>query len=71
MTWLKTIVTETLGLFVDDAAFACAILSLLALAYLGSALFATGQEWDGFVLFAGLGAIVLESTTRFARKPKK
>jgi hypothetical protein len=67
MSWLKTIFAEIWGLFVDDGLFAVAILVWLAI--VGGLLPHLGIEplWIGLILFAGLGAILLESTIRRSR----
>jgi hypothetical protein len=70
MNALKTILHEILGLFVDDGSFALAILRWLALVWFlvrPLQLPAAG----GIVLFLGLAAILVESVTRFARKPRR
>jgi hypothetical protein len=70
MNALKTILHEILGLFVDDGSFALAILLWLALVWFlvrPLQLPAAG----GIVLFLGLAAILVESVTRFARKPRR
>jgi hypothetical protein len=68
MQWLKTISSELFRLFVDDGSFAAAIIIWLGISWLLSAHFFQHAEWSGAVLFAGLGLILLESTTRRARK---
>jgi hypothetical protein len=68
MKLLKRIFDEAVGLFVDDGAFAGAILIWLAVV---AALvrFAPGAEaWAGPVLFVGLAGILVESAVRRARK---
>jgi hypothetical protein len=67
MSWLKTIIREILGLFVDDGSFALAILVWLAIVWLlvrHLKLPVLGEV----VLFGGLAVILSESTVRFARK---
>jgi hypothetical protein len=68
MSWLRTILDEAIGLFVDDGAFALAIVVLVAL--VGAlALWATGiRPYCGPILFIGLVAILVESALRRARK---
>ncbi len=68
MNWLRTIVTETFGLFVDDGAFAVAILAWLIVTGLVLPSVGTGAAVKGPILFAGLAAILIESATRRARK---
>jgi hypothetical protein len=68
MPWLRTIVTETFGLFVDDGAFAGAILAWLIVAGLVLPHIGTAAAVKGPILFAGLAVILVESATRRARK---
>jgi hypothetical protein len=68
MDWFKTIWSELLGLFVDDGSFAIAILVWLGMNWLLSTYLLRQSEWGGVVLFAGLGLILLESTTRRSRR---
>ncbi len=67
MSWLKTIIAEVWGLFVDDGHFAIAILLWLAL--VGGLLprLGVGPIWLSIVLFVGLAAILIESTVRRSR----
>jgi hypothetical protein len=65
MIWLKAIVRETFGLFVDDAAFALAIMVCLVAA-LAVAHWAPGAGWGGPALFAALAAILAASAVRYA-----
>ena len=70
MKWLKTILHETVGLFVDDASFALAILLWLVLVktlpHLG-----ISTRWTGVILFTGLALILAESTIRYAKRPQQ
>lgn len=68
MHWFKAIWSELLGLFVDDGSFAIAILVWLGMSWLLSTNLLRQSEWGGVVLFAGLGLILLESTTRRSRR---
>lgn len=68
MAWIKTIAAELFGLFVDDGAFALAILIWLAVAALALPRLGIGGEGQGIVLFVGLAAILAESATRRARR---
>ncbi len=68
MTWIRTVTREIFGLFVDDGNFA-----LLILLWLAFAVFLVPYLWlapkaRGFVLFAGLAALLLVSTVRYARR---
>lgn len=67
MRWLKTIVRELFGLFVDDGSFALAIIVWLGAAWLILPRLATGTAWTGVVLFAGLVLILAESALRRVR----
>lgn len=71
MRWIKSIVREIFGLFVDDGSFAIAILVWLGLAVAGVPRVAAGARWAGPALFAGLAAILIESVLRFARRRAK
>jgi hypothetical protein len=68
MKLLKTILDETLGLFVDDGAFAAAIVLWLAVVAALTRLVPDAAAWAGGVLFVGLAAILVESAMRRARK---
>jgi len=67
MQWLKTIFEELVGLFVDDGSFEIAILAWLGLVWLLPHLHLPAA-WNGPILFAGLGLILVESVLRRARK---
>ncbi len=71
MTWLRTIVHEIVGLFVDDLSFAAAILIWLAVVYLVLPRIGLLPAWTGIVLFLGLAAILIESTLRYARRKNR
>jgi hypothetical protein len=68
VSWLKTIWTEFIGLFVDDVSFAAAIVVWLVLAHFIFHLDVVPMSLRGPLLFAGLAAILVESTLRRARK---
>ena len=60
MRWLSAVVSEVIGLFVDDAGFALAIAAwLLVFALLVSFTAVVSQAWAGLLLFAGLAAILV------------
>jgi membrane protein implicated in regulation of membrane protease activity len=65
--WIRKIVQEVFGLFVDDGSFAMAIL-----AWLGVAGFVLPRMRIaapvGILLFAGLVLILVESVARFSRR---
>jgi hypothetical protein len=69
MQWIRTILREVYGLFVDDAAFAIAILVWLTIVWLlVKSLHTVASGWIGcLVFFGGLAAILIESTARYSR----
>lgn len=67
--WLTTIVRELLGLFIDDGAFALAILAWLVLAALCRTWLLQARHLGGPLLFAGL-AILLVASAGWYRGPK-
>jgi len=71
MRWLNSIAREILGLFVDDAGFALAILIWLAFAVAVLPRLAQAAQWTAPTLFAGLALILIESTLRYSRKNRK
>ncbi len=68
MRWIKAVVVEVFGLFVDDGSFAIAILIWLALSWLLLPSVDVPAAAKGPILFAGLAAIFVESAARRARK---
>jgi len=68
MQWFRTIFHEIFGLFVEDGSFAIAIVVWLAIVWLLLPRLALCSRWNGLILFAGLGCILVESTLRCARK---
>jgi len=70
MRWLKTILAEIFGLFVDDISFALAIIIWLGIIRLGLPRLNLAAAWNGAILFAGLATILAGSALRRAsRKP--
>ena len=67
MGWLKTAWSEFLRLFVDDAAFAVAILAWLAACWLLLPRLPLPALLPPAILFIGLVLILVESATRRAR----
>ncbi len=67
MQWLRTVVTEVFGLFVDDGSFAVAILVWLGVAWVLLPRIDVPAAAKGPILFAGLAAILIESAARRAR----
>ena len=68
MQWFRTIFHEIFGLFVEDGSFAIAIVVWLGIVWLLLPRFGLRSQWNGLILFAGLGCILVESTLRYARK---
>ena len=70
MSWIKMVISELAGLFVEDGSLALAILIWLALIGFVVARFDGLSEWQGVVLFAGLALILIENTWRRARRSR-
>ena len=68
MTWLRKIVTELFGLFVDDGSFAIAILVWLGVLWLALPHIPIDNTWRAMILFTGLAIILVESVLRRARQ---
>ncbi len=68
MTWLKTIWSEFIGLFVDDGSLAVAVLAWLAAAWLLLPRLPLPPALPPVLLFAGLAVILIESAWRRARQ---
>ena len=68
MTWLKNIVREIFGLFVDDVSFALAILLWLAVVRWLTPRLNIPSSVTGVILFAGLALILAESATSYSRR---
>jgi hypothetical protein len=62
--WLKHIVSEVVGLFVDDAAFAASIVIWIAIVGLAAWALPAARVWLGPTLFAGLAAILAVGVAR-------
>lgn len=67
MNWLRTMLSELWGLFVDDGRYALAIVAWLLLAWLALPLLRLGGGWNAAIFAAGLLAILVESVLRRAR----
>jgi hypothetical protein len=67
MSWLRSVLTEIWGLFVDDGRFAATIVAWLVICGLLLPLLEVPAELKGPILFAGLGIVLVESTLRRAR----
>ncbi len=68
MTWLKTIWSEFIGLFVDDGSLAVAVVTWLIAAWLLLPRLPLPPALPPMILFAGLALILVESTLRRARQ---
>ena len=68
MSWITTICREFFSLFVDDGAFALAILVWIAVAGLALARLGIPPGWIAPLLFVGMALILLENTMRRARR---
>jgi hypothetical protein len=68
MTLIRTIAREILGLFVDDGLFAASLLLWIGAVWLLLPHLGVPAAWTPYLLFAGLGAILLESAVRRAKR---
>lgn len=68
MRWLKAIVAEIFGLFVDDGAFALAIIVWLGAVWLALPHFKVPTVLSGIILFVGLALILVESAGRRSKR---
>jgi hypothetical protein len=68
MNWLKNILREVFGLFVDDGSFALAIILWLAVVRWATPHLNIPSDITGVILFAGLALILAESATRYSRR---
>jgi hypothetical protein len=66
MSWIKAIWAEFIGLFVDDGAFAVAILVWLAVCWLVVPRLRLAPAWPPVLLFLGLILILAESAMRLS-----
>lgn len=67
MRWLKAIIAEIAGLFVDDGRFALAIIVWLGVLWWALPRLNLPAPWRGVILFVGLAVILVESALRRAR----
>ena len=67
MRWIRAVIKETWGLFVDDGVFALFIVGWLAAASMLPRL-ALPPAWSCLILFAGLASILLRSALARARQ---
>jgi len=68
MSWLKAVILEIYGLFVDDGSFALTIVVWLTIAALVLPRLNIPASVNALILFAGLLLILFESTLRRAGK---
>lgn len=69
MRWLKAIFAELFGLFVDDGAFALAILIWVGAVWLVLPRLGVPASLSGIGLFVGLALILTESAIRRSSRP--
>lgn len=68
MSWIKAVVRETFGLFVDDGSFALALLVWIAAVWLVLPRLGLSSSSQAVALFAGLALILIGSAARSARR---
>jgi hypothetical protein len=68
MGWIRTVLGEVYGLFVDDGWFAVTILGWLVVAGVALPRLGVPAGVGGVVLFLGLAGILVESVVRRARR---
>lgn len=68
MSWLKAVLSEFIGLFVDDGSLAIAVLFWLAAGWLLLPRLPLPPGLPPAILFFGLALILVESTLRRARQ---
>lgn len=68
MDWIRTILQEIIGLFVDDGSFALAIVVWLMIAWLLPPRLGIVAAGQAVLLVGGLALILLESAMRRARR---
>lgn len=71
MTWIRNILREIFGLFVDDGAFALAILIWIGIVHGAAPYIRLSSATIAIILFVGLALILLESTTRYVRRKRR
>jgi hypothetical protein len=67
MQWLRAILREILGLFIDDGSYAGAILAWLMTVWLVLPRIGMPPRWGAPVLFVGLAVILIENASRYSR----
>lgn len=68
MHWLKNILREAFGLFVDDGWLAVASIIWLAVVWQLLPLLPIAAHWRGAILFLGLAVILLASVLHRCRR---
>ena len=68
MTFLRSVLAELFGMFVDDGSLALAILAWVAVIAAVQSLAAVPASMIGILLFLGLALLLLENVMRRARK---
>jgi hypothetical protein len=68
MRWLRAVIGEIFGLFVDEGGFALAIVAWIAVAWLALPRLDAASKWNGVILFVGLAVILVGSVLRRTRK---
>ena len=68
MKWAANVLSELVGLFVDDLAFTLAILAWVALGALLLPRLGPANVWAAPLLSLGCAAILVESVRRAARR---
>ena len=71
MRWVRSVVRELWGLFVDDGSFAGAIVVWLAVVLLGLRRVGWAARWGGVALFVGLAVVLIENVLRYARRTRE
>jgi hypothetical protein len=68
--WLRSVMREIWGLFVDDGSFAAAITVWVGFVLLVLRRLAGFRVWGGAVLVSGLAVLLVENVLRQGRKPR-
>ena len=68
MKWIATVLSELVGLFVDDLGFTLTILAWIALSALLLPRLGLAAAWGAPLLFLGCAAILVENVRRAARR---
>ena len=68
MKWIAMVLSELVGLFVDDLSFTVTILAWIALGALLLPRLGLAAAWGAPLLFLGCAAILIENVRRAARR---